>query len=601
MNDSSDAPKVSRDDKLRSLYRVATFRPKLAAGILSLSILAAFLEGIGLSFLVPIIEIVQGGGTSNLSRTGEAFVRAYEFAGVPFTLETAIVGVSIVMVVRYLSSFVVSWLESILLVSYIRHLQSVGFRGALDVRVGYYDEHGTDEVLNALVTQVEWASRTIRGSVKLLEQGFLMLMYLAVALYIAPVLTLITGVFLGGGVFVIRWVMESGYSIGDRVAEANERVQEVVQAGTQGVRDVKLFGLGDELYDQFNDSVEQFANSKVKLDRNQAMMSNVYQAVTGVMVFVLIYVAIRFASLTLASLGLFLFTMFRLAPRVSTLNNIVYGLEGNLPHLVRTQKFIDTLAKQEEVDSGTRSPPDPVESVAFEGVKFSYQDEQVLDRISFSFDRKEFISFVGPSGAGKSTIVSLIARLYEPGVGEITADGTPVSAFDIGEWRDRLSVVRQDPYLFNESVRDNVTIGNRDASESEIRRVCEIAQVTEFLDDLPQGLDTVLGDEGVRLSGGQRQRVALARSLLRDADVLVLDEATSDLDSNIEERVHQAVQNMDRDYAVLIIAHRLSTVVNSDRIYVMEDGEITEVGRHETLLEEGGLYADLYATQTQDK
>jgi len=159
--------------------------------------------------------------------------------------------------------------------------------------------------------------------------------------------------------------------------------------------------------------------------------------------------------------------------------------------------------------------------------------------------------------------------------------------------------VRQNPYIFNDTLSRNLTIGNRDASRAEIERACEIAQVTEFLDELPDGYETELGDNGVRLSGGQRQRLALARALLKDADVLVLDEATSDLDRGIESDVQRAIESMDRDYAMIAIAHRLSTVKNADRIYAVENGEITERGRHEELIARGGTYADLYATQRE--
>jgi len=159
--------------------------------------------------------------------------------------------------------------------------------------------------------------------------------------------------------------------------------------------------------------------------------------------------------------------------------------------------------------------------------------------------------------------------------------------------------VRQQPFIFTDTLENNVTIGNRNVTRRDVERVCEIAKVDEFINDLPNGYESQLGDDGVRLSGGQRQRVALARALLKDADFLVLDEATSDLDSNLEKKVQASIESMDREYGVIAIAHRLSTVKNADRIYTVEDGEIIEVGTHQQLLNDGGEYANLYTIQSK--
>jgi subfamily B ATP-binding cassette protein MsbA len=233
-------------------------------------------------------------------------------------------------------------------------------------------------------------------------------------------------------------------------------------------------------------------------------------------------------------------------------------------------------------------------------VTFTYQTgETVFDGLDLTISGDEFAAFVGSSGAGKSTIVGLLTRMYEPDSGEIRVDGTPIAEFGLDDWRAQISVVRQHPFIFNDSLRRNVTIANRSVQDEEVERVCEIAQVTEFLDELPDGYDTQLGEDGVRLSGGQKQRVALARALLKDAELLVLDEATSDLDANIEQTVHSAIESMERDYAMLVIAHRLSTVINADCIYAVEDGQIVESGTHEELISKEGAYSELYRTQAE--
>ena len=590
---------ITRRGKLRGLYRVAAYRPALTAFIIVFSVVAAVLEGVGISFILPIIEVAQSPGSPTETADGYAlaFVRLYEFLGLPFSIGSLVAGVALVMTARFTASFAVQWLRTALKTYYVRHLQTQAVESAFDAKVAYFDAEGSDDVMNAIVTQAEYAGKVIRDFVRFFQQLLLSLMYLTVALYLSWRLTLAAVVFLGGLTYVFRNVLEPGYAIGDRVAEANERIQESVQAGTQAIRDVKLFTMSDELFAEFSAQIDRYTRSSVQLGRNEAALENFYSLLTAVMVFVLIYAAITFTGLGLSALGVFLFAMFRLGPRASSMNHRFYKFEGRLPHLVRTQQFIGELRRNEEPTGGSRPVPDDPTPVAFERVSFAYDDEPVLTDVSFELADEEFIAFVGQSGAGKSTVAALLARMYEPDEGQITAAGEPIESFDVDAWRERVAVVRQNPFIFNDTVRYNLTIGNRGATQAEIERVCEISQVTEFLDDLPDGYETELGDDGVRLSGGQRQRIALARALLKDADVLVLDEATSDLDTGIEADVQREIERMDRDYAVVAIAHRLSTVRSADRIYTLDDGRITEQGAHDELIDDDGTYARLYATQ----
>lgn len=584
--------------KLAALYEVATFRPHLTLLVVALSFVAAILEGVGISFIMPIIEMARNPSQTPESGLAAYFVRVYRALGIPFNLEFIILGTTVVMAVRFFTSFLVGWLRALLQTDYVRTLQSDAFKGALEAQVPYFDKEGSDEILNTIITEATYAGRAIKWIIQIVQEGLLTLMYLGLALYIAPVLTLLTIVVLGTSVYLVRNRFEAGYSVGNQVADANEKIQETTQAGTQGIRDVKLNGMADELYADFQTAVDKYADYTIRLYRNKTAINNATQFTISATVFVLIYLGLRFASLSLGSLGVFLFAMFRLGPRVSTLNNYIYEAEGDLPHLIRTQAFIDELERHREQTLGeSESELDEVTEVAFDRVWFAYEnDDYVLSDVSFSLEKGDFVAFVGSSGAGKSTIVSLLTYMYKPDEGTIRGNGEDVSSYDVRDWRSRIAVVRQNPYLFNDTLRYNITVGKDDVSREKLRRVCDIAQVTEFLDDLPEGFDTHLGDSGVRLSGGQRQRVAIARALLKDADVLVLDEATSDLDTKLEERVHAGIGSLDNDYAVLVVAHRLSTVTDADRIYTMSDGNIIESGPHDELLSNDGLYASLYGT-----
>lgn len=589
-------------EKGRALYRVATFQPGLAIAVIVLSVVAALLEGIGLSFIMPIVEVAQSDAPAEeADGLLETFLTIYEMLGIPFTLGYLVVGVAAVMTIRFTASFLVGWLRAAIEKKYVRHLQEEAFDNALEAEVSYFDREGSDDILNAIVTQAEYAGRVITYALQAIEQGLLAVIYLAIALFLAPLLTVISAVFLGGMTIIFKHVLGTGYSLGDQVADAKEGIQSRAQAGTQGVREVKLFGMTDELRAGFTESAEQFETNSITVERNDSAITNYYQLMTAVSVFGLIYLALTFSSLGLAELGVFLFAMFKLGPKISNLNKHLYRVDSELPHLVRTQQFIDELDRNREPTDASRPVPASVNRVEFDDVRFSYDssNETVLHDVSFELDRDEFVAFVGPSGAGKSTIASLLARMYEPDRGDIRANGVPIDEFDVQQWRSRISTVRQDPHIFNDTLRRNVTVGKRNATRAEIERVCEIAQVTEFLHELPDGYETMLGDQGVKLSGGQRQRVAIARALLKEADLLILDEATSDLDTALEQRVHDGIESMDRDYAMLVIAHRLSTVTNADRIYTMEDGKIVESGPHEELLSNSSTYSSLYSLQSQ--
>jgi subfamily B ATP-binding cassette protein MsbA len=591
-------PDITWREKKQALLRVAKYRPNFTAGIVILGGFVAMLEGIGLSFIYPIMEVAQGGEVAAQDAIMGLFLGAYELLGIPFTLGFLMLGIGGVMTVRFTSSFLVAWLRAILQKEYERELRTKTFTRALDAEIGYFDERGSDDILNAIITETRYSGRVIKEAVVSLETLALTLVYLSIMFYIAPLMTVFALGLLGGITVFMRYVIEPAYTAGTRVAEANERVQQSVQAGTQGIRDVKLFTLAGEVLDRFRESIRRYTDSEIDLSRNKAALQNFYDLAAALSLFVLIYVGFTYSGLSLGALGIFLFAMFRLSPLVSRLNSQVYSLEGNLSHLVRTQEFADELETQREND-GTRSI-DEIERVEFDDVHFSYNGEEtVLQGISLTIEKGEFVGFVGQSGAGKSTVVSLLARMYRPDRGEIRANGVPIEEFDLEQWRSRIAFVRQKPFIFDDTLERNVTIGNRDATRREVKRVCEIAKVDEFLDDLPNGYESQLGDDGVRLSGGQRQRVALARALLKDADFLVLDEATSDLDSNLEREVQSAVEAMDREYAIVTIAHRLSTVKNADRIYTLEDGEIIEEGTHGELLDDGGEYAELYAIQSR--
>jgi len=610
---------ADRAEKLDAIRSAASYRPDLGAAIVTLSLLTALLEGIGVGFILPIVEFTQS-ATPNENPGGllRYFVRAYEFLGVPFTFEYLLLGVASVMTVRFSISFLVGWLRGILTTGYQRQLREELFEAISYAPIEYIDKRGSDDLINSLVTEANRAGGIVYGLLSLVEGVLRGFIYLVIAGLLSLELTLVALIGLGTSTLFVRYVLEPAYTAGNELADINSRLQTLSQTGVQGARDMRLYNHRSELLDQMRDKLGQHFDARVRLTRNQSALENLNQLTNALVVFALIYVGVRFTSLSFGEIGVFLFAVFRLSPTLTQLNNTLYRIDGILPHLIRVQKRLEELDDiMHPAARGDRSI-DSVSEVVFEDVSFSYgasesdsatdpggmadvdveSDARVLRDVSFKVERGEHISLVGQSGAGKSTTVALLGRLQAPDSGRILADGTPIEEFNIEQWRARLAVVRQNPYILSDTLWENVTLGDREVSREAVERVCEIAQVTEFLDDLADGYETELGDEGARLSGGQKQRISIARALLRDADVLVLDEATSELDSNIEQDVHDGIREMDDSYATISIAHRLSSVVDADRIYTLEGGTVVESGTHRELIAGNGVYADLYANQS---
>lgn len=234
----------------------------------------------------------------------------------------------------------------------------------------------------------------------------------------------------------------------------------------------------------------------------------------------------------------------------------------------------------------------------FHDVKFSYdENREILKGINFRIKANETVAFVGESGSGKSTIFSLLNKLYDVNSGFITIDGIDIKELDKDSIRNNMSIITQLPYIFNFSIRDNIRIVKEDATDEEIENVCKIALLHDFIMSLPDGYDTVVGEGGLTLSGGQRQRLAIARALIKKTEIILFDEATSALDNHTQKEIQDAINNMRGEYTILIIAHRLSTVINSDRIIVINDGKVVDSGTHKELMKNCSIYKKLYLNE----
>ena len=302
----------------------------------------------------------------------------------------------------------------------------------------------------------------------------------------------------------------------------------------------------------------------------------------------------------LPSLVTFVVALQRLNGTFGNLSQNLVQLKNNSANLDVLNNFLNTNDKQFRRRGG-RSFLEINQAIELRNVSLRYSPEldPALTNINLILPKGQTIALVGSSGAGKSSIADLLAGLYDPSEGDILVDGTSLAAFDLASWQQRLGVVSQDTFLFNATIAENIAFGTPGASRQDIETAAAQAQAARFIEALPDGFETLVGERGYRLSGGQRQRLSLARAILRDPELLILDEATSALDSESERLVQQAIDRFERQHTVLVIAHRLSTIVNADLICVMEKGQIVERGKHAELLPQNGRYSSLWIQQTK--
>lgn len=509
-------------------------------------------------------------------------------------------------IASFVSAYAIGWVGD----KVVMDLRNEMFRKLMTLHTRYYDDHASGQLISKFtfdVTRVTEAATnvvtvTIRDSIIIIGlMGWL--------LYLNWKLTMITLVMMPVIAIVIRLINLRMRNSSRDSMRAMGDVTQVIEESITAHKVVKLFGGQQYESDRFGDRANWVRRYSMKQTAANAANVPIVQMVAAFALAFLFYLAIEQSRTDGKSVGEFLsyiVAMMMLTSPLKRITGVTVYLQNGLAAAESVFKLLDTPS---ESDAGIVDIKRAKGNLSFERVNFSYQQETAtaeirlaLRDICLEIPAGQSVALVGASGSGKTTIANLVPRFYSPTDGRITLDGYDLAELTLSSLRANIALVSQEVVLFNDTVAANIAYGQmREVPEDEIIRAATAAHAMEFINEMPQGLYTLVGEKGVRMSGGQRQRIAIARAILKDAPILILDEATSALDSESERHVQAALETLMSGRTTLVIAHRLSTIEKADRIVVMQKGQIVETGTHRELLDKEGVYAQLHHIQFELK
>ena len=488
--------------------------------------------------------------------------------------------------------------------SVISSLRRDVFRKFLTLPTRFFDKQTTGPLLSRMTYNVEMVAESVTSVVTIAVRDVLTVFAaIAVMLYQSPRLTVFVAILFPIIALIVRVLGVAFRRYSNRIQDSVGEVTQVTEEIVRGNWVVKAFDGYDYERRRLDDVDDRNRRQNLKLIRVRSLGVAVTQVIFGFGVALVIYAASRQSiegSLSPGQFISFFSAMMLMLQPVRRITNVNATLQRGVAGADSLFMVID---EDDEVDTGTIDAGRVRGDVEFRGVSFSYGDDDptVLQDISLTVPAGKTLAIVGHSGSGKSTLATLLPRFYDIDSGDILIDGTSIRDFTLASLRDNISLVSQDVVLFNDTIGNNLAYGQlRERSEQDLIEAAEAAYVMEFVRDLPDGFDTMVGDRGVLLSGGQRQRIAIGRALLKNAPVLILDEATSSLDSKSERRIQNALNALMQDRTTLVIAHRLSTVERADEIIVLDAGRVVESGTHQELIAAAGHYAALHRMQFSD-
>ena len=575
--------------------------PKKVTLALCLMVLISLTQGVSLILLVPLLQLV------GLNVAQGSLGQIAGIVSIVFTslgLQLNIVTVLILYVVVVSSIAILNRLQTLMIsdiqFQFAAHMRKQLYMAITNSNWLFLSKMKSSNFAHALTNEIERISIGTGHFLSLLSSIMILIVYIIFALKIAGILTGIIFIVGIAILLVLRRMVNKSRSSGQGITTTTQDLYSSILQHLDGMKTIKSFGMQEENIRVFSNETNNVAKNYLESIQTYADVKLLFDVGTVIVLAIMVIILLEVIKLPTASLFLLIYLFIMMIPQFSMIQSSYQYFITMLPAYDNVMMVQKQCLENSEIMEYNGDKIELNNAVTLDNVSFSYRDKdhEFIRNLNLDIKAGKTTAIVGSSGAGKSTVADLVMGLIKPDEGEIKVDNVIVSNNLIGYWRGQIGYVAQETFLFNETVRFNLLLAQPKANEKDINEALKLASAYEFVSKLPEGLDTFIGDRGVKLSGGERQRLALARALLKKPSLLILDEATSNLDSENEKRILKAIDDLHGEITILIIAHRLSTIKNADYIYLIDEGQILESGTwNELLKKEKGWFKDICETQ----
>jgi len=580
--------KSYKNSLLRKYTRNLTqLMPKKVLLAITLMVLLSLTEAAGLVLLIPLLGLVGlDVGQGSLGQIGELVSGFFRFLGLEPTLVSVLL---IYVLVVSFSAFLTRYQTlktSQIQYEFAAHLRKRLYNAITNSSWLFFSRMKASNFAHALTNEIDRISVGTGQFLTFISGIMILAVYIIFALELAG---LFTGVIFAVGVTILlllRRRASRSRSSGEEITTTTRDLYYSIMQHLDGMKTIKSFGMQNENIKLFSKQANQVARNYLNAIRSYADVKILFDIGTVIVLAIMVYFLIEIIKIPTASLFLLIYLFVRMIPQFSTIQRAYQYFTNMLPAFSNVMRLEEECLENSETAGSRDEQIELKKEIKLENVKFSYRGGEhfTIKDLNLKVLAGKTTAIAGPSGAGKSTVADLVMGLIKPEEGKVFVDGVAVTEKSLASWRNKIGYVAQETFLFNETIRFNLQLSRPDASEEELLEVLQLAAAYEFVSKLPEGLETVIGDRGVRLSGGEKQRLALARALLRKPSLLIMDEATSNLDSDNEKKILKAIDNLHGEITILMIAHRISAIENADHIYLVDGGRIFQSGSWDTLL-----------------